>query len=266
MMAPPAALEDLQLALQRHVLDAPSDIAACIRPDRGLEPARRLDIYRHAYRARLAEALRDSYGHTAAYLGTEAFARLAGDYVEAQPSRHRNLRWYGASFAPWLRLGGRAAPEVAELAALDWALRRAFDGPDCVALGLADLAAIAPEAWPAMRLQLQPTVERVRFAHNTVALWHALDTGQPAPAAARLPEENTVLVWRRGLQPHFRSLGPFEDAALDLVAAASPFGAACEALAERFPGADVVRETGTLLRRWVDEELLAAGDWSTIRS
>lgn len=258
-MPPPPVLEKLQLALQRHVLDQPSNVAAGIRPGRGLEPARRLDIYRYAYRARLADALRDSYGHTAAYLGAEAFASLAGAYVDAQPSTHRNLRWYGASFAPWLRLEGRAAPEVAELAALDWALRRAFDGPDCVALGLADLGAIAPQAWPAMRLELQPTVERVRFAHNTVALWHALDTGQPAPAVARLPEENPVLVWRRGLQPHFRSLGPFEDAALDLVAAASPFGAACEALAERFPEVDVVREAGTLLRRWVDEELLARG-------
>lgn len=258
MMPPPPGLEDLQLALQRFVLDESSDIAANASSGPGLDAPRRLGIYRFAYRARLADALRGAYGHTATYLGTEAFASLAGAYIDGQPSRHGNLRWYGASFAPWLRLRHPAAPEVAELAALDWALRRAFDGPDSGALSLADLGAISPDAWQAKRLELQPTVERIRLAHNTVALWHALDTDQPPPAAVRLPEESGLLVWRRGLQPSFRSLGRLEGAALDLIAAGSAFGAACEALAASFPGVDIAREAGTLLRRWVDEELLAS--------
>ena len=58
-----------------------------------------------------------------------------------------------------------------------------------------------------------------------------------------------MLVWRRGEQPHFRSLAPIEAAALDLVARGRSFGEACAALAAAFPEADIAVEAGTMLRR-----------------
>lgn len=252
-----SGLAEIQLALQRFVLGEANAIAPEVRAGYGIGARRRLGIYHGAYRARLAEALRDAHGHTAVYLGEQLFDRLAAEYVEAHRSAHGNLRWYGESFAPWLRIVRPGSPELSELAAIDWALRRAFDGPDCAALALAQLAAIAPEALQSVRLVLQPTAHRLRLERNSIALWHAIDAEHPLPAPEWLPEPVEVLVWRRGLQPHFRSLGAIETAALAMISAGTPFTSTCERLAARFPGLDIAREAGSLLRRWIDDELLA---------
>lgn len=250
-------LEALQLALQRHVLGEASDIAAAVAPGPGPGVEARLGIYHYAYRSRLADALRDSYEHTAAYLGAEAFGRIAAAYVEAHPSRHANIRWYGAGFADWLGRRHAGAPEVAELAGIDWALRCAFDGPDAAPLDLAGLAALGADDWEALRLQLHPTARRLQLRHNTIALWHALDGDLTPPPPVREPEPVELLVWRRGEQPHFRSLAPVEAAALGFVASGRSFGETCATLAATFPGTDIAVEAGTILRRWVQEELLA---------
>ena len=66
-----------------------------------------------------------------------------------------------------------------------------------------------------------------------------------------------VLIWRRGSSPHFRSLAALEAAALDGLAQGLSFAALCQALSERFPETDIASEAGGLLRRWVEEGLLA---------
>jgi hypothetical protein len=247
----------------------------------GLGAERRLAIYHHAYRARLLETLRDSFGHTWRYLGDEWFDLLAGHFIEQHPSQQRNLRWYGAAWPQWLageigagpmsalltptlddaaldaseQCGHSAEPaarapgdqaeqieqalreqvgthaEVAELAHLDWVLRRAFDAADAPTLGLAELATIAPEAWDALVLRAQPSCSLVRMQFNTLALWHALDQDQDVPPAQRLAQAVDVLVWRVGDQPHFRSLAPPEAVAVKALLQGQTFGALCALLA-----------------------------------
>ena len=93
----------------------------------GIGAARRLAIYHHAYRARLLDTLRDSFGHTRSYLGDEQFDGAARAYIEAHPSCTASLRWYGQGFPAWLRQRWPDDGEIGELAALDRALRAAFD-------------------------------------------------------------------------------------------------------------------------------------------
>jgi len=269
----PSALSDVDAA---HEWGVSADPAAL--PGAGLSAERRLAIYHHAYRARLLETLRDSFGHTWRYLGDEWFDLLASHFIEQHPSQQRNLRWYGAAWPQWLagemgagplralltptldevaldaskRCGPLAEPaarplgdqaeqalraqvgthaEVAELAQLDWALRRAFDAADAPTLGLAELATIAPEAWDALALRAQPSCSRVRMQCNTLALWHALDQDQDVPPAERLAQAVDVLVWRVGDQPHFRSLAPLEAVAVKALLQGQTFGALCTLLA-----------------------------------
>lgn len=250
-------LEALQAAFQSELLGVAGGFRGAIRPGGALDAEARLEIYRHAYRARLVDTLRDIHGHAATYLGDEIFSHAAEEFVAAHPSSHPNLRWYGEEFAAWLATRLPAIPEAAELAALDRALRKAFDGPDADVLALEDLERIPQAAWERVVFVLQPTYSRHRFAYNTLALWQAVDRDEPPPEAAALPSPGDAMIWRRGLQPHFRSLAAFEAAALDLLHAGEEFGAACERLATAFPGEDVPRAAGGALRRWVDEELLA---------
>jgi hypothetical protein len=254
-------LAALQLALQRDLLEGSDHVAGEVATRSGLDTPRRLAIYRNAYRMRLVDTLSDSFGHTLAYLGDENFRAAALAYVESHPSTQPNLRWYGAEFPAWL---AQAHPEdlhVAELAGLDWTLRRAFDGPDAAAMTLADLAALGAGDWEGLRLALVPTAERIALQHNTLAIWHALDRDEAPPPAQRLPEPLPVLVWRRELSPHFRSLGAAEAAAIDALLEGASFGDVCAAHALCHPDADVAAETGAWLRRWIDEGLLQRGNW-----
>lgn len=255
MMAP---LQALQASFQRHLLDGSVEIASAVVAGHGAGTARRLQIYHRAYRARLTDALRDTFGHSARYLGDDWFDADALAFIEATPSTHASLNDYGAGLPVWWAARYPQDPDIAELATLDWALRRAFDGPDAPVLTLAGLAAVAPEAWGRIGFVLHPTYRRLVFTHNTLALWSALDQEQAPPAAALLPVPTDLLVWRRGHQPHFRSLGVIERVALDALHAGASFATLCADLAAQYPQADIVVEAGSLLRRWVEEELLSA--------
>lgn len=260
MSAAPQTLESLQAAFQDHLLDAPSGFAAAVAEGGRIGVERRLAIYHNAYRARLVDALKDGFGHTLIYLGDEHFEAAAHGYLAEHPSRHPNLRWFGAAFADWLGAAAPDDPDIGELAALDWALRRAFDGPDAPVLGLAELAALPPEAWAQVGLRWHPTCQRLQLAHNTLAIWSALDRDEAPPAAERLERPTELLVWRLGLQPHFRSLGALEALAIDRLREGASFAATCELLAGEFPDVEIAPQAGALLRRWIEDGLVSGLD------
>lgn len=267
LAAPTPSLLDLQSRLQAHVLadDEAALLDVVSRGPGGAAP--RLGIYHHAYRARLLETLRDSFGHTLMYLGDEWFDALSTEFIEAHPSASANLRWYGHALPDWLaqRLNHDEAlgdhPEVAELARLDWALRSAFDGPDAPVLALTDLAALAPEAWATVAFKPHPTLALLSLRCNTLGLWHALDQEADVPPAEVLPSPMHVVVWRFDERPHFRSVQPIEAAALQALVRGQVFAETCAWLAEQFPDDNAAALAGGFLRRWVDEGLLSNPKW-----
>ena len=215
------SLQAMQTQFQHHLLDCHAGLttrfAAQIKTS-GIGAQRGLGVYHHAYRMRLVDALRDTFGHTLLYMGDEAFNAAALASVDAHPSTHTSLRNYGEHFARSLSARFPQAGELAELALLDRTLRHAFDGPDAPVMTLDDLAALStasPTRWAEIGFGLHPTATRLRLMQNTLALWHALDQDQAPPEARPLAEPGELLVWRRGHQPHFRSLHALEAAALD---------------------------------------------------
>jgi hypothetical protein len=250
-----ASLQAWQQALAQHVLHGTGAAASLLSPG-GIGPARRLAIYHTAYRLRLRDALRDLYGHTLRYLGDLAFDAAALAYVEGHASAHADLRHYGRDFHRWLPGHLRDEPEAGELALLDHTLRGAFDGPDARPLTLAELATIDADDWSHIGFLLHPTCARLQLHTNALALWQAVDDECDAPPPLPLAEPGEVLVWRRGHQPHFRSIGALEALALTQLQAGAGFAATCAALAAAYPDQDAASEAGLLLRRWIDEELL----------
>ncbi len=137
-------------------------------------------------------------------------------------------------------------------------MRHAFDGPDSSVLGAAELAAVPPLAWATLTLTPVPTALLLRFEHNTVAVWQALDDDDDAPP----PSERSAravdwLVWRKALQPHFRSLPPAEAALLRAMLAGARFAQACEEAAAVSDDA-ITPLIGQCLRTWVDDGVLAS--------
>jgi hypothetical protein len=246
------ALNALQHGFQQHMLGA-ADATELLRGS-AERRALGLAIYANAYRRRLVEALADAYAKTFALLGGEVAEAQALRYIDAHAPSTRSLRWYGADFADHL-----PQPEAAEMARLDWALRCAFDGADSPLLTADGLAALAPADWAGLRLVPVPTARLLRFEFNTVARWQAIDDEAGPLGSLRSVDAVHWLVWRKALQPHFRSLMSGEAALLRSMLGGAPFAQACEALAEQSDSAAFI---GRCLRQWLDDGVLAAVDRS----
>jgi hypothetical protein len=252
------ALAQLQGAFQDYVLEqgeAAPDLLAAVRRQGRLDPAARLAIYRHAYRARMREALCEAFERTWTYIGDDLFDQMASAYLDAHPSTFSNLRWFGGGFPAFIAETLAAHPFVAELAAFEWTLGLAFDAPDAPAVHLDSLRALAPQEWAALRFALHPSVHLLPLLHNSVALWQALGEERAPPDPAPLAEPLTWLVWRHALQPHFRSLDSFEAGALRALAQGASLGEICAGC-----DADAAPRVAACLRDWLGTGMLRAAD------
>ncbi|WP_432723486.1 DNA-binding domain-containing protein [Jeongeupia wiesaeckerbachi] len=221
----------------------------------------RLAVYRHAYRARLRDALKVNYPNLYRLLGDDDFDALASAYLAAEPSPHRSVRWFGDRLAGFLALTPPYAelPILAELAGWEWASAATFDAADAPVLDEAALAALPSEAWPTLPLRLIPAASLLDLAWNTPTLCQALqaETAPPAPEAA----PQSWLLWRAPSgETRYRSLDAVEAGALPLlVGEGCDFAAVCEALATRI--ADVSQLpllAAGLLKQWVADGILQA--------
>lgn len=248
-------LRDLQRAFQARVLHGDVGVESWV------EPAAGLGVYVDAYRLRLIEALGKDYPVLRAHLGTDTFARAIGEYLAAYPPRHYSIRYAGADLPAFLRDNApyAALPALAELAALEWALLHAFDAAAAALVTEAELARTAPEAWPAMRFGLHPSVSVLALWNNVPALWQAHARAEPLPTPVT-GDAARWLVWRRDLQVYFRPLGTHEHDALAGVARGECFGEICDALSRVLPAGEVAAAAASLLKTWLAEGLLVQPD------
>lgn len=250
------ALDELQEGFQDYILGRSDRALNRIESTATLSAERRLDIYHHAYRARLVEVLADTYERVALYIGEESFESAAQAYVENNTSSTRNLRDYGRTFPAFLKKIYPDDGEIAELADMDGRLRYSFDGLDANTLQASDIASIEPQDWDRVIFQLHPTTSFVTFNWNVVDIWRHLSDEEAPPSAQRLALAQTWLFWRKGLQPHYRSLAPEEHSALRSISEGRAFGEICGELAEQFPDSDVTVCIAGWLREWLSDGVL----------
>jgi hypothetical protein len=216
-------------------------------------------VYRHAYGSRLVDALRNDHGLLQSYLGDEMFDTMGYAYVAARPSHHPNLRWFSQGLPDFLKSTEpyRDHPVLADLAALEKALNDAFDAADAPVLGLADMAAFAPEIWNTLKFQPHPTSCRLDVSTNAAALWLALKNDETPPDAVALDEPGRLLIWRQDVTPMFRELTAEEAMMWDEAANGVAFGVLCSMLATYDdPDGAAARGAG-YLHGWVTSGLLS---------
>lgn len=218
------------------------------------------DVYRQAYRARLRAALRDNYEVLPRVMGDDAFDALAHAYIDAQPSRHYSLRWFGHQLSAFMAASETLLPHPAlrDLAQMEWALGTAFDAAPAPVLEPAELSSLPVQDWPGLRLALHPTVQLLALIWAVGPVWHALKAEQndvPAPDALA----HHLLVWRAGLKPQWKSLTEVESIFVQGLQAGHTFGQLCETLAESVGEEQAAQTAVTILR-----ELLSAGAISSL--
>ena len=102
-----------------------------------------------------------------------------------------------------------------------------------------------------------PTLNLSTQYFNTLDIWHAINKDERPPVVELLPRPVDVLIWRKGLSPHFRSLSTIESAAITYVCSGDTLNTIGAKLEKDFPDVDVATEFGHMLHRWVDDQLLA---------
>lgn len=251
------SLDTIQQDFQNFVLGQLDETGMLphIAATSGLATRARLSIYYDAYRIRLREALSEAFDKTHRYLGDDLFYELCAAYIEQHPSQKRNLRWYGAQFSDFLAQQLKDYLVVSELAAFEWALSLAFDAEDQVILTLADLATLDEAAWGTIGFHCQASVHFLDTYWNSVPIWLALNEEQTPPVAMKGDVSVSWLIWRKQLQPHFRSLSGAEHQALLGLCAGHSFSDVCTVAATNNP--DVTEQIAGWLHTWVTEEVFS---------
>jgi Putative DNA-binding domain len=198
------------------------------------------EIYRYAYRARLEGALRQNYPALARRVGEDAFRDLARAYAREFPSRHYNIRWHGAQL--WRLLDGAHA----DLARMEWALGVAFDAADAAPLDWNRLRREPLDAWAGLPLALHPSTQVLAMSWAVEPLREG--TGEV------YAHEHVLIVWRKGLQAHWRIAESAEGTALRALGSLGTLQATCEAMPDA-----CIESLGAWLAGWVAEGMLAAG-------
>ena len=213
----------------------------------------RAGVYRHAYRARVAEALADSFERVNLYMGSNEFAMVGKAFAVTHPPRVRSLGDYGEGLPTYLHSLYPDATVLVELAQLDWDLRKRFDSADHPALSAQDAAQLSQAL--ERKHVLHPSCITRSISTNVVKIWQAIEDDSEVPPPHDLPEPATLLLWRHDLQPQFRTLEPGEAAFIAALAS----GESINEAAQRLGGTPLLPAPAQLavwLRTWLGEGLL----------
>lgn len=157
-------------------------LASRVRNTSEISAEMRLEVYRNDYFVRLEQSLAHDFPITEKILGQAQFAKHAGNYVLQHPSESPTLRDLGRHLEGWLRKSG--LPVLADLAALEWAVLYAFDGPDHTPVTNQQMNRLVPEEWPSASVELAPTLTLIQLGSNAEKVWSkSAENIQLEPAA-----------------------------------------------------------------------------------
>jgi len=251
-------LGSLQQSFQQFLLSGEPVIRDQIAGTETCDADTRLGVYFDAYRLRLLEALETDFIALKAQVGDERFDTIGRDYIEAWPSTHPSLRYFGRHLSRFLAEDARyrAEPVLAELAAFDWTLIDAFDAENKDLLAIETVASVEPSDWPVMRFAVHPSLRRLDLEWNAPEIWQAVDAGQPLPKPQRREHPRAWVIWRKELNSFFRELQVDEAWALDALQRGASFGEICEGLTEWIDAQHVAGHAAALLKGWIAENML----------
>jgi hypothetical protein len=208
--------------------------AACVN---GMQAATAYDVsvglavYRNNYRGNLHDALAGAYPVIVQLVGAEFFRRLARDFITAYPSRSANLFDYGAPLSAFLRdyAATQRLAYLPDVAALEWACHRAYLADDASSLNLAELAAVHPDDYARLHLQLHPVCFLIRSTHPVAAIWQAHQSTLAADFSLDLTQGGgAVLVTRQHNLVRVEKLAVADADWLNAILAGQNLGAASE--------------------------------------
>ena len=257
------SLADMQKSFMDNVLDE----GAAMPAGWGNRHAAGLNVYRGNYRNALVEALRATFIKTEEWAGEGPFKQAAINHIIAQPCASWTIDDAGAGFAETCAAFFTDAPEVAELAWLEWTMLAAFSAADSAPITLDQFGLITSEfdetQWLGLTIELVPDLAGGLVDYDLNAMWKSLDQDKALrPRFSKEPpaDKKGVLVWREDERPTFQMVSPEEITVLNAVRAGQSYGEICMMLAGDAAAPeqaqDAAMRAGGILGRWVQEGLV----------
>ena len=216
-----------------------------------MSPLGQLEVYREQFWIRHVGCLVEDFPTLHALLGVEGFEALVAAYLRAHPPTKFRLRDLGedlprfvARTSPWAEDG-----LLTDVALVEWAFVDAFDAADAPPLDPASLGGVAEDAWPAARLTLHPSLQRLALRHPANDLRVAFRTGQGLERPAAV--DTFLVIYRRDLLLYAEALDALAFALLDRLAKGETLGEASEGVAlASGRSAEVEAKIGDWFARW----------------
>lgn len=231
-------------ALQRNFLAAMAGDAASLQgqvrpgiaPAQPPTPATRIQVYRNAVRSNQREAMAAVYPVVQALVGQAFFNEAADQCLAAHPSTSGDLHDLGAEFPAFLReySPAQTLPWLGDVAALEWAVHRAFHAADAQPIDVTALSHVQAEDMDRLVLLTTPGVALIHSDWAIQTIWraHLADIRFPDPFDPDQGGE-CVMVFREGFECVAEVLDPPRAALVAACVAGQPLVTALETAAFR---------------------------------
>lgn len=215
------SLRELQREFADGVLrDAADPICTAIAAH-GIEPARRLNIYRNNLREGFLQTLAATFPVIQRLAGRDWFRQTGLAYLRAHPSTSGSLHYVGQHFAAFIdtQLAGSAYGYFADVARVEWAYQEVLVAADHPTLDIDALRHVDPEHLGALRFATHPALRLVASPYPVLAIWQANKTNGTNDLAIDLNAgPSRLLIMRREDHVELRELPAAELALLDAFA------------------------------------------------
>jgi hypothetical protein len=267
-------LAELQSLFQSAVLTGDAEDGALldvVAPPREADRPTMMGVYVNAYRLRLAEFLDEDFPALRVLLGDDDFEALVEAYIDENPSRLRNARWYTTRLPEFMRESENWSANALAigLALFERALTDAYDAADAPALSIETLAEFSPQDWPRLGFTFHPSLRLIEVAAGVLDAYAAAtadeqdeeradeeDEGALEDRPLDASESETIAIWRADLDPAYRQLDPDEHLALFEAMAGQSFGDICQLVAFQNEGQSATERLAQFLVTWFSEGLV----------
>jgi len=267
-------LAELQSLFQSAVLTGDAEDGALldvVAPPREADRPTMMGVYVNAYRLRLAEFLDEDFPALRVLLGDDDFEALVEAYIDENPSRLRNARWYTTRLPEFMRESENWSANALAigLALFERALTDAYDAADAPALSIETLAEFSPQDWPRLGFTFHPSLRLIEVAAGVLDAYAAAtadeqdeeradeeDEGALEDRPSDASESETIAIWRADLDPAYRQLDPDEYLALFEAMGGQSFGDICQLVAFQNEGQSATERLARFLVTWFSEGLV----------
>lgn len=164
-----------------------SEIESLVR-GAGIDPARRLNIYRNNSIENFRATLAAAYPVLERLVGTGYFRQMAREYQDRYPSRSGNLQHLGAALATFLerRVARTEFAYFIDVARLEWAYQEILVAAEHAPFAIERLGTVGEDAWASLGFVLHPAVRLVRSEFPILSIWSAHQDSACDSAVARI--------------------------------------------------------------------------------